>query len=510
MRRSILLVSSVLGFITLVHPLTILTSIYFNLPVYDILPVSFAICISYIVNLYYGLNLKDMVLRLFIKLSDTEQDVKGVLSYVSGQIWDKYLAETNHITSIGNVIFTNYSILTYIISLILILAMVGAITIVAKSQISEENAPIVPTTPYNDYGDSKNGGALNVQDTDAFNKKCEDPLIKLIIILYSKTNKKFVSIKERESLDPYFLIDSHFTGKEIRRVLRDMDLDYEFLDSIEKMLSDPSFDESIWDENIYTKDRLNEALNKSKSIKKNNLLRYTPSSSALKESVYKKLSFLTPGFTGNPLDSALWTYPVDRMFCMDLNYMTPLIFLNTWKLNSYMFILEFNILIKAKLHIDNKNSSSFNTRLHKETHKAYRMWQDRQLVIQNDSCCNASFPEYISDYTDDSVYNREICEDLFYVVLNILLAIKITNYVNKYNKNKVDFDLTMFFKEIRLLLEEHKLEYHEGYACLQELRVSEVKDWNEQDFLKFIQDYNKQMIYLKDIHQQVTNIMNKD
>jgi NADH-ubiquinone oxidoreductase chain 6 len=44
------------------------------------------------------------------------------------------LAETNHITTIGNIMYTSYSIWLILASIILLLAMVGAIVITIKQK----------------------------------------------------------------------------------------------------------------------------------------------------------------------------------------------------------------------------------------------------------------------------------------------------------------------------------------------------------------------------------------
>lgn len=54
------------------------------------------------------------------------------LSFVTSKIWDGVLAESSHITSIGNVIYTVYPLWLILTSLILLLAMVGAIVITIK------------------------------------------------------------------------------------------------------------------------------------------------------------------------------------------------------------------------------------------------------------------------------------------------------------------------------------------------------------------------------------------
>jgi NADH-ubiquinone oxidoreductase chain 6 len=56
------------------------------------------------------------------------------LANVTSLSWDGYLAETSHITSIGNILYGNYSIWLIITSIILLLAMVGAIVITLKPQ----------------------------------------------------------------------------------------------------------------------------------------------------------------------------------------------------------------------------------------------------------------------------------------------------------------------------------------------------------------------------------------
>lgn len=58
------------------------------------------------------------------------------VSFVTINTWDNNLAEINHITSIGNIIYTNYSIWLILTSIILLLAMVGAIVITIKQKNS--------------------------------------------------------------------------------------------------------------------------------------------------------------------------------------------------------------------------------------------------------------------------------------------------------------------------------------------------------------------------------------
>jgi len=92
-------------------PLAILLGSFFNYFVNNVLP--------YMVmstNLFYNFS------------------VKKNLKNVTSVSWDGYLAETSHITSIGNILYGNYSIWLVLTSIILLLAMVGAIVITLKPQ----------------------------------------------------------------------------------------------------------------------------------------------------------------------------------------------------------------------------------------------------------------------------------------------------------------------------------------------------------------------------------------
>jgi NADH-ubiquinone oxidoreductase chain 6 len=56
-------------------------------------------------------------------------DLKQLIVFVYSQSWDSFLVEFTHITAIGNIMYTNFSIWLIISSILLLLAMVGAIVI---------------------------------------------------------------------------------------------------------------------------------------------------------------------------------------------------------------------------------------------------------------------------------------------------------------------------------------------------------------------------------------------
>ena len=61
-------------------------------------------------------------------------DLNNDILFITSKIWDGNLGETSHITSIGNIMYTNYNMWLIIASFILLLAMVGAIVITIKQK----------------------------------------------------------------------------------------------------------------------------------------------------------------------------------------------------------------------------------------------------------------------------------------------------------------------------------------------------------------------------------------
>ena len=117
--------------------LAILAVICFNFPVHDILP--YCVSVTDLLSSNMMFSVKDFISNIFnVKNSDLTLDITKLVldnspaSYiasVSSKTWDATMVETNHITSIGNILYTNLFIFLIITSLILLLAMVGAIVI---------------------------------------------------------------------------------------------------------------------------------------------------------------------------------------------------------------------------------------------------------------------------------------------------------------------------------------------------------------------------------------------
>ena len=111
-------------------PLAVMIGIFFNITLYKLLP-SNAVKIVYVDNasksIFNALNnnvIYPLKTLFYVKNDD--------ISLVTSQTWDGGLAESSHITSIGNILYTSYPLWLIITSLILLLAMVGAIVITIK------------------------------------------------------------------------------------------------------------------------------------------------------------------------------------------------------------------------------------------------------------------------------------------------------------------------------------------------------------------------------------------
>lgn len=106
-------------------PLAIIIGVFFNIALYKVLPSNLsANAHNYDFNVYN--NNTNNIFNNFLPSYNSN------LSFVTSQVWDGALAETSHITTIGNVLYTVYPIWLILTSIILLLAMVGAIVITIK------------------------------------------------------------------------------------------------------------------------------------------------------------------------------------------------------------------------------------------------------------------------------------------------------------------------------------------------------------------------------------------
>ena len=109
-------------------PLVFIIAFAFNYPLYYIFPSRVSNKSFY--NVIYNSGLTDSYLNTAKnQIYDT---FTHIVWFASFNRWDGSLAEASHISSIGNIMYSSYSIWLIITSVILLLAMVGAIVITMK------------------------------------------------------------------------------------------------------------------------------------------------------------------------------------------------------------------------------------------------------------------------------------------------------------------------------------------------------------------------------------------
>ena len=118
-------------------PLAIMISIAFNYPIYEILPYGITSFNDYIFDLNNSLNkifYKDIGLSYVKSYINSNNLYDGEILFVTSKVWDGNLAKVSHINAIGTIMYSTYSIWLILTSIILLLAMVGAIIITIKQK----------------------------------------------------------------------------------------------------------------------------------------------------------------------------------------------------------------------------------------------------------------------------------------------------------------------------------------------------------------------------------------
>lgn len=117
-------------------PLAFITVISFNYPLFKILPYSLSYLNSYLGDLNKTLFnvLPGGNFYFYLKESFNVPSISDDIAFVTANSWDGNLSECSDITSIGNIMYTSYSIWLILTSIILLLAMVGAIVITIKQK----------------------------------------------------------------------------------------------------------------------------------------------------------------------------------------------------------------------------------------------------------------------------------------------------------------------------------------------------------------------------------------
>lgn len=114
-------------------PLAVIITLVFNYSLYKIIPYGIISFNNYSFDLSNLIRYNEYSFNEGSFLSNKKLGDDEIL-FVTSKVWDGNLAETNHINTIGNVMYSTYSMWLILASIILLLAMVGAIVITIKQK----------------------------------------------------------------------------------------------------------------------------------------------------------------------------------------------------------------------------------------------------------------------------------------------------------------------------------------------------------------------------------------
>lgn len=114
-------------------PLAIMIIIAFNYPLNNILPYNNGVSFNYKTD-GDNTNILEYIYNYISQITNVYSSTikNSEIKFVTSKVWDGNLSESSHITAIGNILYTSYGIWLIITSIILLLAMVGAIVITIK------------------------------------------------------------------------------------------------------------------------------------------------------------------------------------------------------------------------------------------------------------------------------------------------------------------------------------------------------------------------------------------
>ena len=106
--------------------LGLIITIFLSYSIFQVLPYSIGVINN------YSSNINNVLSNMFINKDNKDISINNDLYFASSNDWNGNLIDINHISNIGNIIYTSYNLWLIITGLILLLAMVGTIVITIK------------------------------------------------------------------------------------------------------------------------------------------------------------------------------------------------------------------------------------------------------------------------------------------------------------------------------------------------------------------------------------------
>jgi len=150
---------------------------------------------------------------------------------------------------------------------------------------------------------------------------------------------------------------------------------------------------------------------------------------------------------------------------------TPIDYIDRIKGTSSIYIWEFNILVKAKIFLENKSSEKIT--LDKQYKDSYDFWQKRQVhpytYYMNSMFNLKSKGWHFNDYTEDKTMYTEICADLVWVGLHLVFYKSVLEHLINNNIKLHYIDEHRFDLIIKGIINSNYKLYKPGYECHEKL-----------------------------------------
>lgn len=107
-----------------------ITLLLANFILFPVLPYDLAILNNY----NNSIGTMNQYLNLLNPFGDFVKRIHAKIMFISSNSWDGNMADTSHISAIGNILYTSHNMWIFMASFILLLSMVGAIIITIKTE----------------------------------------------------------------------------------------------------------------------------------------------------------------------------------------------------------------------------------------------------------------------------------------------------------------------------------------------------------------------------------------
>lgn len=172
-------------------------------------------------------------------------------------------------------------------------------------------------------------------------------------------------------------------------------------------------------------------------------------------------AYNTPTFTNPTITPLVGMFIPD----FDLKDLSPSSIYKQWVIALLMLSIEFNALKDTKTYLESKSNLDLNVLDIKDNKTQY--WLNRQLRITSEDLVDLPQDKVIIDfYSNKYFFYLEVCEDLTYVLLNLILGLEVLDKISTSSLTNND----EFISKLTIIIKQHYSNYSLEYNYLNKLR----------------------------------------